>query len=39
MAECLRLGEPLGLQRNIIIQDQQGLTVASVSFAEALREG
>jgi hypothetical protein len=32
MSECLRVGEPLGLHRKIVIEDEQGLTVASVTF-------
>ena len=36
MAECLRAGSPLGLHREVIIEDERGASVASVAFAEAL---
>lgn len=36
MAECLRNGEPLGVHREVIITDNNGDTVATVSFSTAL---
>lgn len=36
MAECLRKGEPLGVHREVVIDDQSGDMVATVSFASAL---
>ena len=36
MSEGLRAGAPLGLHREMIIEDEHGVPVASVSFAEAL---
>lgn len=36
MAEGLRGGAPLGLHREMILEDELGVTVASVAFAEAL---
>jgi hypothetical protein len=35
MAEALRAGEPLGLHREMHIEDDHGLTVASIPFSEA----
>jgi hypothetical protein len=36
MAECLRCGRPLGLGRAMIIADENGVTVAEVSFETAV---
>ena len=38
MAECLRAGQPLGLHSEMIIADEQGATLATVSFHEAVPE-
>jgi Domain of unknown function (DUF6894) len=36
MSEDLLTGAPLGLHREMIIEDEQGVTLASLSFTEAL---
>ena len=36
MAEALLAGEPLGLHRLVIVDDETGVTVASLSFVDAL---
>jgi hypothetical protein len=36
MAECLRSGRPLGLDRTMVVADENGATVAEVSFEAAL---
>ena len=36
MAEALRRGKPLGLQRKVLINDAAGRTVSTVPFAAAL---
>jgi hypothetical protein len=36
MAECLRLGQPLGLGREMAIADESGEIISTVSFKAAL---
>jgi hypothetical protein len=38
MAECLRLAQPLGLGREMVICDDAGSVVAKVPFAKAIPE-
>ena len=36
MAEALKAGRPLGLQRNMLIIDEAGQTISRVAFSAAL---